>query len=72
MVDSIHDAIATRTEAWSSEYRFRRKDGSHAIVQDRGYILRDPAGHATRMVGGIRDLTVQKNMEAQHLLGLLR
>ena len=67
VVDSIHDAIATRTEAWSSEYRFRRKDGSHAIVQDRGYILRDPAGHATRMVGGIRDLTVQKNMEAQHL-----
>lgn len=67
VVDSIHEAIAAHTEAWSAEYRFQRKDGSHAFVQNHGYILRDPAGHATRMVGGMRDLTERKNMEAQHL-----
>ncbi|SDS16276.1 response regulator [Opitutus sp. GAS368] len=67
VMDSVHHAIDARTDAWSGEYRFQRKDGSYAFVQDRGYILRDPAGHATRMVGGMRDLTEQKNMEAQHL-----
>ena len=65
--DSIHHAIDTGAESWSAEYRFRRKDGSYAFVQDRGYILRNAAGQAIRMVGGLRDLTEQKKMEAQYL-----
>ena len=67
VVESIRHAIATGAETWSAEYRFQRKDGSHAFVQDRGYILRDAAGKAVRMVGGMRDLTAQKKMEAQYL-----
>jgi PAS domain S-box-containing protein len=67
VVDSIHHAIDAGTESWSSEYRFQRKDGSYAFVQDRGYILRDPTGKGVRMVGGMRDLTEQKKMEAQSL-----
>ncbi|MES1166749.1 MAG: PAS domain S-box protein, partial [Pseudomonadota bacterium] len=65
VVAGIHRAIDTGVESWSEEYRFQRKDGSHAFVQDRGYILRDPAGKGVRMVGGMRDLTEQKKMEAQ-------
>ncbi len=67
VVDSIHHAIKAGAESWNAEYRFRRKDGSYALVQDRGYILRDGAGKGIRMVGGMRDLTEQKKMEAQYL-----
>jgi PAS domain S-box-containing protein len=67
VVADIHHAIATGTESWSADYRFQRKDGSYVFVQNRGYILRDAAGRATRMVGGMRDLTEQKHLEAQLL-----
>jgi PAS domain S-box-containing protein len=67
VVESIHRAIDDGSESWTAEYRFRRKDGSHAFVQDRGYILRDATGKGVRMVGGIRDLTQQKKMEVQYL-----
>ncbi|HTB79424.1 MAG TPA: response regulator [Opitutaceae bacterium] len=70
VLDSIHHAVDTGMEAWSEEYRFQRKDASHAFVQDRGYILRDATGHGIRMVGGMRDLTEQKKMEEQHLRAL--
>jgi PAS domain S-box-containing protein len=68
--DSIRSAIDSSAEAWSAEYRFQRKDDSHAFVQDRGYILRDAAGQGIRMVGGMRDLTEQKKMEEQYLRAL--
>jgi PAS domain-containing protein len=55
VVASIHHAIDAGAESWSAEYRFQRKDGSYASVQDRGFILRDVAGKAVRMVGGMRD-----------------
>jgi len=67
VVDSLQRAVSNCTESWSAEYRFRRQDGTHAFVQDRGYILHDAAGRAVRMVGGMRDLTEQKNAEALHL-----
>lgn len=67
VVDSIHHAIDSGAENWGAEYQFQRKDGSYALVQDRGYILRDPDGKGTRMVGGMRDLTEQRKMEMQYL-----
>jgi PAS domain S-box-containing protein len=67
VVESIHHAIDTGAKSWSAEYRFQRKDGSYASVQDSGYILRDAAGKGIRMVGGMRDQTEQKKMAAQHL-----
>ena len=67
VIQSLQHAIATEAESWTADYRFQRKDGTHAFVQDRGLILRDPAGKAVRMVGGMRDLTEQKKNEAQHL-----
>ncbi len=67
VVTSMRTAIDRGAETWGAEYRFERKDGSHAFVQDRGYILRDAAGRGIRMVGGMRDLTEQKKMETQFL-----
>ena len=67
VIASISAAIASDAITWGAEYRFQRKDQSFASVQDRGYILRDATGQAIRMVGGLRDLTEQKKMEAQFL-----
>lgn len=67
IVDSIQQAIDTGAESWAAEYRFLCKDENYATVQDNAYIQRDATGKGVRMVGGMRDLTVQKRMAAQHL-----
>lgn len=41
----------------SSEYRFKREDGTYAKVIDRGFILRNNEGKAIRLVGAIRDIS---------------
>ncbi len=53
----------------SQEYRFRRADGSYAVVFDKGFIMRDKEGRAIRMIGATQDISAQKEAEAQ-LTGL--
>jgi PAS domain S-box-containing protein len=65
IIDGVHRSVETGAESWKAEYRFRRKDGTYAVVQDNGYILRDAAGNGVRLVGGMRDLTEQKKLAAQ-------
>ncbi|MGI4976146.1 MAG: PAS domain-containing protein [Janthinobacterium lividum] len=50
---------------WSAEYRFRRSDGSEAYVLDRGFVLRDPAGRPTRMIGAMLDLSDRRAAQAR-------
>ena len=61
--DSIHRVIDGTGSDWQDEYRFRRADGSHADIHDRGYVLRDAQGRAVRMLGAMLDQTERK--EAQ-------
>ena len=63
VMSAIHDVIDGRSDTWSDEYRFLRKDGSHAYVVDRGHVIRDAAGRAVRMVGGMTDLTERRRFE---------
>ena len=42
---------------WKLEYRINKANGKVAHVIDRGYILRDKNGEATRMVGAVLDVT---------------
>ena len=67
VTEGIRRAIDGGQEAWSDEYRYLRRDGSAAHVLDRGYIIRDETGRATRMIGGMTDLTERKKLEAQFL-----
>ena len=55
---------------WEEEYRFLRHDGTHATVVDRGFFVRDGAGVALRMVGGMFDFTEKRRQDAD--LRLLR
>ena len=47
---------------WKLEYRFIKSDGMIAHVTDRGYILRDSNGKATRMVGAVLDVTNSRRL----------
>jgi len=60
---SIHAAIDGTDNHWSAEYRFQRQDGTYAWVLDRGFLIRDSAGKAVRMVGGMADISAQKLTE---------
>lgn len=66
-VGGIHRVIDGGGERWWDEYRFRRRDGTYADVFDRGYVIRDAAGQAVRMVGGITDVTRRKAAEHEIL-----
>jgi two-component system, cell cycle sensor histidine kinase and response regulator CckA len=57
VVHGMDAAIANGESTWSAEYRFRKADGSYAMVQDRASIVRDPAGRPGRVVAAIADIT---------------
>ena len=59
----IHAAIDSGRQFWSDQYRVRRKDGSYAVVDDRGYITRTPDGTPVRMLGAMKDVTERKRAE---------
>lgn len=65
---SLDGSRASNDSTWREEYRFRRGDGSWALVEDRGYFLRDAHGHAYRMLGALRDISDKKWIEARQEL----
>jgi adenylate cyclase len=46
----------------SSEYRFRKKDGSYCWVSDELQVLRDAAGEPVEVVGAWSDITMRKQI----------
>ena len=62
---SLNAALNGTSDSWMEEYRFRRSDGTDARVLDRGYVLRDDAGKALRLVGSMIDLTEHQLLEEQ-------
>ncbi len=77
VLEGITRAIEGGDSEWRDEYRFQRADGSYARVRDRGSIVRDHAGRATRMTGGLSDesewLESQARLQEQaELLDLAR
>jgi PAS domain S-box-containing protein len=67
VLSSVLAAIDGQAVTWLEEYRFRRGTGTYAEVLDQGHIIRNCAGEATRMVGGVRDITVSRLNEAKRL-----
>ncbi|MCJ7642900.1 MAG: PAS domain S-box protein [Candidatus Aminicenantes bacterium] len=62
----IHAAIESGRQSWSDQYRFRRKDGRYAVVDDRGYIVRKADESPVRMIGAMQDIT--ERMQAEEKL----
>ncbi|MDT0136604.1 EAL domain-containing protein [Acidovorax sp. PRC11] len=65
VLEGIHATIEGTSRHWTDEYRFRRQDGTYAWVRDRGFVIRDDEGAAVRMVGGMTDISAQKQSALQ-------
>lgn len=61
----VRTALDGGSDIWSSCFRLSRSDGSYAWVEDRASIVRDPAGKAIRMVGCLKDVSGEVEMEAR-------
>ena len=65
---SLAAAVNGDAANWEAEYALQRGDGSFTHVLHRGFFLRDDAGRALRMVGGLIDLTESRQAAADLLL----
>jgi PAS domain S-box-containing protein len=57
------NAVANGSTTCAYEYRFRRRDGSYAIVNDHVFIVRDDTGKVVRALGAMTDITERKRAE---------
>lgn len=57
IVASIDSALAEGSTAWTDEYRFRRADGTYAVVQDRAHIARGETGTPVRLISAMSGLS---------------
>ena len=60
--DSFDEAIASKKEMWSYEYRYLKADGTYAHVNDKAIIIRDKNGQAIRVIGTMKDITKEKEL----------
>ncbi len=56
----IYESVDRADDYWFDEYRFRRNDDSYAYVFDKGFIIKNEAGKAAQMIGGMMDITDKK------------
>lgn len=63
VVESIYAVIEGSDSNWLEEYYFLHADGREIIVVDRGFLIRDEAGRAVRMVGSMEDVTEQRMLD---------
>ena len=62
---SITRTINSDKSKWSHEYRLITPDSRTARIIDRGKIIRNEDGLATRVIGAIADVTQQRDLEAR-------
>lgn len=65
VLQGLHAARAGSGQSWSDEYRLQVQSGRYLHIHDRGYIIRDAAGKALRIVGCLEDITARRQAEQQ-------
>jgi diguanylate cyclase (GGDEF)-like protein/PAS domain S-box-containing protein len=63
VIANLDGVIAGSGSHWSEEYRLLRPDGTFATLLDRGFVVRDAAGRALRIVGATQDVGTRKAAE---------
>ncbi|MDH6133226.1 hypothetical protein P3T37_002621 [Kitasatospora sp. MAA4] len=64
----VEDIVAGRSDAYSSYFRIRRRDGSLRWTHTQGQVVRDPARPGIRVVGVVRDATQELAHSALRLM----
>ena len=68
VLTSIESALRQEGQLWTSEYRFRRGDGSYATVLGRAYIVRGEGQRPVRVMGAMVDVTEHRQLEERFYL----
>ena len=68
VIDSIREATRLKKDTWSSEYRFRRADGTYAFILDRCIISYLENGLPSNCIGTMTDISALKNAEWEMIL----
>jgi PAS domain S-box-containing protein len=63
ITNDISNFLQSESTNWNDDYRYLKSDGNYAYVSDKGFIIRDEAGNALRMIGSMQDITKQKEEE---------
>src|SRR6266404_4397069 len=62
---SIREVLATDTDHWTGEYRFRHMDGTYLDLLERAHIVRDRLGRPVQWVGSLMNITARKQLQDQ-------
>lgn len=62
-IDDIHEVLAGEEEFLEAELRFKRADGTYAMVISRAYAVYDAEDTASRLTGALIDVTERKEYE---------
>jgi len=64
LLKGLKKTLAKKTASlWEATYRFKAADGSYLYLYDRGHIVRDENGKATRIIGATQDITEKTLLE---------
>jgi PAS domain S-box-containing protein len=63
VMKKIEEKLKNLDPLWQDEYRFRCKDGTYKIVNDRSYIVRDITGKPIRLIGAMNDITAERKQQ---------
>ena len=62
---SYYDTVKSNATNWIEEYRYKKSNGQYAYIINKGIIIRDTAGRATRIIGAMQDITKRKQEEVR-------
>lgn len=63
LLKNMGDAVESKSNFWSAEFRILRGDGTYGFFMNRSYILRNEQGVPEKMLGALLDLTEIKKYE---------
>jgi PAS domain S-box-containing protein len=63
MIKKQADTLASKSNVFITEYRFRTEKKGYRNIYDRCYIVRDSEGKAIRILGSMMDITERKQAE---------
>ena len=63
--EEMQSIVEGQDTVWELNYRFRKADGSFSHVVDKGSIIRDHAGKAIRILGGMSDVSEEVRLNEQ-------
>jgi two-component system, cell cycle sensor histidine kinase and response regulator CckA len=63
VIESVAGMLASDADHWSESYRFQRKNGDYAYVEERAIVIRDTQGIAVRILGAMQDVSKRHGAE---------